>query len=146
MRGFTISTVLVFLFSLPIFAQAPEKMDTVQTPNSCSDYLKLKKEMDDLVKKINTEYTKDRAFIPKFKKAQVAWETYRETQMDMIFPEASKVEYGSLYPTCRCNWLIDMTTQRYDFLLKWISNFDSGEACAGSVNSKKRKSYVKFNE
>ena len=146
LRNCTVLTVLTLLFSLPTHAQAPEKLDTIHTPNSCSDYQKLKKDVDDLVKKITKEYAKDAAFLPKFKKAQAAWLTYQDTQMDMIFPETDKKVYGALYTTCRCNWLIDMTTQRFDFLLKWISNFDDGDACGGSINSKKRKSFVKLNE
>ena len=146
MRNFTIFAALTVLLSLPLHAQSPEKTDTIQTPNSCTDYLKIKKDMDDLVRKIKVEYAKDLVFIPKFKKAQLSWESYRDTQLDMIFPETDKKTYGMLYPACRCNWLIEMTTHRFDFLLKWISNFDEGDACGGSVNNKKRKSYVKLND
>jgi uncharacterized protein YecT (DUF1311 family) len=146
MRTYTIFTTLFSFFLGTAFAQAPEKMDTIQPPNSCNDYIQLKKDMDDLVKKINTEYAKDAAFMAKFKKTQAAWLTFRDAQMDMIFPETDKKEYGTLYYVCRCNWLIEITTHRYDFLLKWISNFDTGEACGGSINSKKRKSYVKLND
>ena len=138
-------TALSFMV-LSLHAQAPISVVVDQNRNSCSDYLKVKRDVEDLIKKINVEYAKDPVFLAKFKKAQAAWEVYRDSQLEMIFPESDKSIYGSVYPTCRCNWLIDMTTLRFDFLLKWISNFDDGDVCNGSVNSKKRKSYVKFNE
>ena len=145
LRKILTHALLNTVFALSLSAQAPINAVTDQAPNSCSDYQKIKKDLEDLVKKITNEYAKDRVFIAKFKKAQIAWEMYREAQLEMIFPETNKTEYGTLYTTCRCNWLIEMTYHRFDFLLKWISNFDEGDVCAGSVNNKKRKSYVKLN-
>jgi uncharacterized protein YecT (DUF1311 family) len=145
MRNLLIYGILNCFFAISLQAQAPVSTATDQAQNSCTDYTKLKKDVEELVKKINIEYAKDPVFLGKFKKAQASWEAYRDAQLEMIFPESSKVGYGTVYPTCKCNWLIEITYQRFDFLLKWISNFDDGDVCGGSINNKKRKSYVKLN-
>jgi uncharacterized protein YecT (DUF1311 family) len=139
-------TIGLLFFGIIVSAQSPDSVIVENNRSSCNDYLKLKKDLEDLVKKINVEYRKDGIFLAKFQKAQATWIAYRDAQVEMIFPETDKSIYGAAYATCRCNWLIDMTTQRYDFLLRWISNFDDGDTCNGSVNSKKRKSYIKFND
>lgn len=99
-----------------------------------------------MVKSVEEEYAKYPKFLAKFKKAQEAWETYRDVQLEMIFPEADKAQYGGFYPTCRCNWLVEMTSERIDFLIKFVSNTNDVEPCGGVVNSKKRKSMTTFNE
>jgi uncharacterized protein YecT (DUF1311 family) len=114
--------------------------------NSCSDYLHLKKEMDNVVTKILDEYVKDQVFVSKFKSAQVAWQDYRDAQLEMIFPASAKGEYGSTYPICRCNWLVDITNQRLDYLVKWLSQTNEGACCGGSANSTKRRSVAQLND
>ncbi len=141
--------ILIFLFAFcwgfAVNAQET-KTEVDNARNSCSDYLKLKKEVDAISKKILDDYERDKVFIAKYKKAQAAWESYREAQLDMIFPSADKSVYGASYATCRCNALVDMTNERLTYLVRWISNTEESKSCGGSVNSTKRKSYIKFNE
>ena len=144
-------TVLLFLFMVTTVGMAQNeqvgaKSVIDQSRNSCSDYLKTKKSMDDMVKSLEEEYAKYPKFLAKFKKAQDAWVAYRDIQLEMIFPEADKAQYGGFYPTCRCNWLVEMTNEHVDFLVKFVSNTDDVEPCGGAVNSKKRKSFTTFNE
>ena len=144
-------TVLLFLFmatsvSIAQKEQVSAKSVIDQSRNSCNDYLKTKKGMDDMVKSLEVEYAKYPKFLAKFKKAQEAWAAYRDEQLEMIFPEADKAQYGDFYPTCRCNWLVEMTNERVDFLIKFVSNTNDVEPCGGAVNSKKRKSFTTFNE
>ena len=144
MRSTLTLLFVLFIGATTSSAQAlPSQID--QSRNSCSDYLKVKKGMDDMVKSIEEEYAKYPKFLVNFKKAQEGWVSYREAQIDMIFPEANKAQYGTLYPTCRCNWLIEFTNQRLDFLIKFVSNTYDVESCGGAVNSKKRKSFTTFN-
>jgi uncharacterized protein YecT (DUF1311 family) len=117
-----------------------------QSRNSCSDYLKSKKGLEDMVKNIQEEYAKYPLFLKKFQKAQDEWASYKDAQLEMLFPEADKAEYGAFYPTCRCNWLVEFTNQRVDFLVQFVSNTYDVESCGGAVNSKKRKSFMTFNE
>lgn len=134
--------IVAVLFAATLsFAQTEQR-------NVCGDYLNMKKEIDKSVQIILTDHANEPVFIAKFKKAQTAWESYRDTQLEMIFPEADKQKnYGDFYPTCRCGWLLQFASQRLDYLLKWSSNTNNEEdACNGSMNSFKRKSHVKFNE
>ena len=131
--------VTVFANSL-MFAQDSDR-------NVCGDYLRTKKLIDSTVYAIILDHSNEPNFIAKFKKAQQAWESYRDAQIEMLFPEVNKQkEYGSLYPTCRCSWLLQMANQRVDFLLQWSSNTNNeDDPCNGSMNSAKRKSHIKFN-
>ncbi|MBL7818168.1 MAG: DUF1311 domain-containing protein [Saprospiraceae bacterium] len=139
----TCTLILVLFLGLSANAQ---EIQIDNSRNSCSDYLKLKKEVDGVITKILDDYEKDYTFIAKFKKAQGEWESYRDAQLEMIFPAANKGIYGASYPTCRCNALVDLTNERLNYLVRWVSNTEEAKACGGSVNSTKRKSYVKFNE
>ena len=137
----------IFLFALCMgFAVNAQEIQIDNSRNSCSDYLKLKKEVDDVTKKILDDYERDNVFISKFKQAQYAWEAHRDAQLEMIFPSSSKGIYGASYPTCRCNALVDLANERLGFLVRWISNTEESKSCGGSVNSTKRKSFIKFNE
>jgi Lysozyme inhibitor LprI len=137
---------IIFSLFLTLFVVTAMSAQLDQNRNSCSDYLRLKKEVDDVTKRIQNEYARDKVFLAKFSKAQASWESYRESQLEMIFPEADKSVYGSSYPTCRCNWLVEITNERLDYLVKWVSGTNDGEVCGGSRNSDKRKSAVKFHE
>jgi uncharacterized protein YecT (DUF1311 family) len=129
--------------SVAMAASAPQ-ID--QSRNSCSDYLKVKKGLEDMVKNIQDEYAKYPLFLKKFQKAQDEWVSYRDAQLEMLYPELDKTQYGGFYPTCRCNWLVEFTNERVDFLVKFISNTNDVEACGGAANSKKRKSFTTFNQ
>ena len=140
------NTFILFMVLFMGFAVNAQEIQIDNSRNSCSDYLRLKKELDDVVKKILDDYERDYTFISKFKQAQSAWESYRDAQLEMLFPSSNKGIYGASYPTCRCNALVDMTNERLGYLIRWISNTEESKSCGGSVNSTKRKSYVKFNE
>ncbi len=136
------------IFTLLILTLLATTVTFAQERNVCGDYLKMKKEIENSVQAILKDHADEPLFLAKFKKAQIAWDSYRDTQIEMIFPEIDKQkEYGNFYPTCRCSWLLTFANQRLDYLLKWSSNTNNEEdACNGSMNSTKRKSHIKFNE
>ena len=138
------NTLILSLVLCLSFAVNAQEIQIDNSRNSCSDYLKLKKEIDNVSRKILDDYERDNAFISKFKLAQFAWESYRDAQLEMLFPSPNKGIYGSSYPTCRCNALVDLTNERLGYLVRWISNTEESKSCGGSVNSTKRKSYVKY--
>jgi uncharacterized protein YecT (DUF1311 family) len=140
------STLTFFLILCLSFAVNAQEVQIDNARNSCSNYLKLKKEIDDVTQKILDDYERDHIFVSKFKKAQFAWESYRDAQLEMIFPAENKGLYGVSYPTCRCNALVDLTNERLSYLVRWISNTEESKSCGGSVNSTKRKSYVKLSD
>ena len=140
---FLFFTIVLLISSSTLFAQSNTVINRNQDRNSCSDYLRLKTEVDEVYARILDDYAKDYKFIVKFKQAQNVWANYREAQLEAIFPEADKSEYGASYPTCRCNWLVEFTNARLDFLIKFIANMNE-QSCNGVMSSKKRKSFVKY--
>ena len=144
-QKFTLAFILLMLFT-----QAKSQTTTTsqidQNRNSCGDYLKLKKVIEEISGRIADDYAQDAVFITRFKKAQASWEAFRDAQLDMIFPDNDKSSYGTNYPTCRCNWLLEFSNARLDYLVKWVAHTDENESCGGSISSKKRKSYIKFND
>ncbi len=142
--------IFTLALMLLLFTQAHSQTTTTsqldQNRNSCGDYLKLKKVIEETSQRITEDYAQDVVFMSRFKKAQASWEAYRDAQLDMIFPDNDKSSYGTNYPTCRCNWLLEFSNARLDYLVKWIAHTDDYESCGGSISSKKRKSYIKFND
>ena len=144
-----LSTIASLVISCVVMAQKDTTSPVLQQAadrNSCSDFLKIEKEINEMVVAISTDYSADATFLSKFRHDQVEWKAYRTAQIDMIFPNTDKSVYGPSYPTCRCNWLVEMDNARKDFLLNWMQYNSNQNTCGGSINSKKRKSYVKFNE
>lgn len=144
MRCIVFSLFVLLLGATSATAQTESTNDPNR--NSCSDYLKLKKEIGDIVRRINDDYARDKTFLAHFQKAQAEWESYREAQLNMIYPSADKSQYGQNYATCRCNWLVEFANARLNFLVKFVSNTNEDEVCGGVIGSTKRKSYVKFNK
>ena len=140
------STFILFLAMFFCVAVNAQEIKIDNARNSCNDYLKLKKEIDDVTTKIMDERARDNAFISKFRKAQFAWETSRDAQLEMIFSADNKGIYGASYPICRCNALIELTNERLDYLVRWVSNVSLSPTYDGSANAPKRKSFAKLSE
>ena len=83
-----------------------------------------------------SEYKKNVPFIRKLRIAQRAWIAYRDAQLEALYPSPNKrVEYGSVYPMCRCSALATLTTQRAEELKKWIDGAEEGDVCSGSIKA-----------
>lgn len=67
---------------LMLFTQAKSQNTTTsqidQNRNSCGDYLKLKKVIEEISGRIADDYAQDAVFITRFKKAQASWEAFRD--------------------------------------------------------------------
>ena len=75
----------------------------------------------------------------KLKAAQKAWLAFRDAQLQAMYPAADKqAEYGSVYPTCRCAVLKELTEQRTRELKVWLDGIPEGEVCRGSVKTAAR--------
>jgi len=101
------------------------------------EYMKVDSELNDLYKKIYSEYESDTTFIKKLKKSQKIWISFRDAELDMKFPKKDKpVEYGSVYPMCESLFLKKMTNERIEKLKVWIDGIAEGEVCLGSAKMK----------
>jgi uncharacterized protein YecT (DUF1311 family) len=129
------SFLAIALFALPLHAQTQSRMSA----DSCAAYKKADSALNDTYKKVLSEYAKDRLFLQKLKTAQRAWVAYRDAHLDALYPAADKqAEYGSIYTTCRCAALEELTEQRTKELQKWLDGVPEGETCRGSIKSASR--------
>jgi uncharacterized protein YecT (DUF1311 family) len=105
--------------------------------NACDKYTAYYKKLTKILKQITDENKKDAIFLKKLKSSQIAWEKFRDSQIDLIFPKQKKqIEYGSVYPMCNCIQLSNLTIERIEQLKVWISGTEEGDVCAGSVKIK----------
>jgi hypothetical protein len=70
------------------------------------------------------------------RQAQRAWIAFRDAHPAARFPKADKqVEYGSVYPTCCCAALTELTELREKELKVWADGIPEGDVCNGSVKT-----------
>lgn len=100
---------------------------------SCAEFLKTDKELNDTYKEIQTKYKSDALFLKKLKKAQTAWIAFRDAHLESLYPAENKaVEYGSIYRDCNCIEQNTLTAARVIELKKWLTKVPEGESCRGS--------------
>ena len=117
------------LISISCIGQTQTEMNQ----QSCETYAQADKELNPLYNQIMEEYKADPVFISKFRNSQSAWLTYRDSHLEAIFPEDDKQAfYGSVYPSCRCEHLSNLTRERNEQLKLWTKGIAEGEVCAGS--------------
>lgn len=119
----------VVLLCITSLAQTQAEMNQ----GSCSKYKDADAEMNKMYKRILNEYKSKPIFIKKLKAAQRAWLRFRDAHLDSLYPAQNATEYGSVYPMCRCMVLEELTNQRKEQLLKWITGVEEGDVCSGSI-------------
>ncbi len=67
------------------------------------------------------------------KKSQRIWIQIRDAEMEMKYPNYPEKIYGSIHPTCKAFYLIELTENRIKTLNIWVSGMEEGDACNGSV-------------
>jgi uncharacterized protein YecT (DUF1311 family) len=134
---FRFSTLILALAALASFPTTLHAQTQAQiNSDACSAYKKADAALNDTYKKIQTEYSKDTLFLQKLKSAQRAWVAYRDAHLEALYPAVDKqAEYGSMYTTCRCAALQEVTEQRTKELQKWLDGVPEGETCRGSLKS-----------
>ena len=105
--------------------------------DACRAYQEADAEMNKVYQQVLNEYKSETAFIQKFKAAQRAWIAFRNAHVESLYPKPNKLaEYGSVYPTCRCGAMSEITTARTELLKRWIKGGEEGDTCSGSVKIK----------
>lgn len=91
-------------------------------------------ELETLYRDITERHQHDPVFIKKLAIAQRAWMTYRDTQMDMIYPHSDEPGYyGSAFPMCSGLKWAELTKERIHTLKQWLEEPEEGELCGGSL-------------
>jgi uncharacterized protein YecT (DUF1311 family) len=118
--------------------------DTAQTQtelNECAgnSLVKADHELNRTYQQILKKYAKDTLFLQRLKRAQRAWMTFRDAELQMKFPSSSvtdiKTRYGSVYPMCYANFKAELTERRNKELSVWLKGIEEGDVCSGSVNT-----------
>jgi uncharacterized protein YecT (DUF1311 family) len=135
-----LAIIIIILIAIPISAENKKScFDTAITQldlNNCAA-IELK-EADDELNQVYKEITKrngdDKVFLDRLKAAQRAWFTFRDAELEALFPEVNKQsQYGSSYPMCYANWKATVTKERTQQLKKWITGVREGDVCSGSL-------------
>ena len=133
---------LLMILTLGIYAQTQFDLNI----KACAKLQKAEAEMNKMLGQIYTDYKDDQNFIVKMKKAQSAWEKFYEAQIEAVFPNAGdnpKLEYGSVYPMCDCQWRENFINDRIKQLKVWADGIEEGDVCTGSVKIAVGKPIVK---
>ena len=124
----------------PTAAETPPQTQTQLNEDACDAYKTADQELNSLYQQVLKLYASDAAFLKAFRASQQAWLTYRDAQLEARFPtrpgEEKRVTYGSVYPTCRCTTLAELTTVRNQQLRVWVEGIAEGDVCSGSVRMK----------
>jgi uncharacterized protein YecT (DUF1311 family) len=89
-------------------------------------------ELNRVYKEILKRNAKDSVFLDRLKAAQRAWLSFRDAELEALFPDPEKqVAYGSAYPTCYANWKKKITVQRTQQLRRWLIATEEGDVCTG---------------
>jgi uncharacterized protein YecT (DUF1311 family) len=126
--------ILLSFFSVQIaFSQTQLEINQ----SSCEQYEQADGELNRVYQQVLKDYKSDAVFIQKFKQAQRTWITFRDAYIDSLYPAVNpRTEYGSIYPTCRCLALLEITQKRTEELNRWIEGIEEGDACSGSIKIK----------
>ena len=100
-----------------------------------SEFNKADTQLNEVYQKILTEYKTDTLFIENLKASQRVWIKFRDAELKMRFPAYSDRIYGSIYPTCRAFYLLELTENRTETLKEWLNGIDELDACSSSVKT-----------
>jgi uncharacterized protein YecT (DUF1311 family) len=121
------------LKALVVLLMLTNALEAYAGSESCAEFLKADKELNDTYQEIQSKYRGDTLFLKKLKNAQTAWIAFRDAQVEALYPAKDKtLEYGSIYSECNCLEQNALTAARVIDLKKWLVKIPEGEMCRGS--------------
>ena len=96
----------------------------------------LTSKLDSMYSTVIVEYQDQKIFINNFKKSQVAWKQYMESQLLARFPEDEEYRGGSSFNMCYALYKQQLIKERISSVNDWLIGFPEGEICGGSVKVK----------
>ena len=96
----------------------------------------LTSKLDSMYSAVIVEYQDQKIFINNFKKSQVAWKQYMESQLLARFPEDEEYRGGSSFGMCYALYKQQLIKERISTVNDWLIGFPEGEICGGSVKVK----------
>ena len=98
-----------------------------------AEFNKADNELNEVYQKILAEYKTDTLFVENLKASQRIWIKFRDAELKMKFPDYPDKIYGSIHPTCRAFYLMELTEKRTESLKIWLNGTEEGDVCNGSV-------------
>ncbi len=92
--------------------------------------------LDSMYRAVIVEYQDQEIFIKNFKKSQVVWKQYMESQLLARFPEDDEYRGGSSFGMCYALYKQQLIKERISSVNDWLIGFPEGEICGGSVKVK----------
>ena len=96
----------------------------------------LTSKLESMYSAVIEEYHDQKIFIKNFKKSQVAWKQYMESQLLARFPEDEEYRGGSSFNMCYALYKQQLIKERISSVNDWLIGFPEGEICGGSVKVK----------
>ncbi|MCX6197357.1 MAG: lysozyme inhibitor LprI family protein [Flavobacteriia bacterium] len=96
----------------------------------------LTSKLESMYSAVIEEYHDQKIFIKNFKKSQVAWKQYMESQLLARFPEDEEYRGGSSFGMCYALYKQQLIKERISSVNDWLIGFPEGEICGGSVKVK----------
>jgi hypothetical protein len=89
--------------------------------------------LDGMYNAIIVEYKDQEIFVKNFKKSQVLWRQFMESQLLARYPESEEYSGGSSFGMCYSIYKQQLIKERISSLNDWLVGFPEGEMCGGSV-------------
>lgn len=133
-------TLLLVCLLAASWSETHAQPQSQQNATTCQQWQQADQKLNVLYKRVLTLYASNPVFLKAFKASQVAWLKFRDAQAEALFPtqpgQTKQVTYGSVYSSCNCTTLADLTTTRNRQLQVWVDGVAEGETCSGSVRRK----------
>ena len=139
-KNMTTGCLLVGILMLPGVTLAESLQGETQSDlnESAGDQLsQAQQQLDSLIAKIQSHYQDKPLFLGKFEKAQTAWETFRDAELEAYYPPTEFGDtfesYGSMYPMCYAGKKQELIERRIKQLEPWLQGTEEGDICSGSI-------------
>lgn len=134
MKTLKLDVILAMLLLTICSAVALAQTQAAMNKEACDQYTKADGELNVIYQQALREHKDNALFLRKMRTAQRAWTAYRDAHLAALFPAAdTRCDYGSVYPSCRCTALAEVTRKRTEELRRWADGVPDGDVCAGST-------------
>lgn len=118
--------------------KSPDCLDTAQSQGELNDCAGGKathadQKLNQTYQAVLKKYADKTLFIDRLRKAQRAWVTFRDAQLEMKYPPGEAA--GSVEPMCVSLYKAELTEQRSNELRQWLTGMEEGDVCCGSIKT-----------
>ena len=132
-----ITLILIFICFV---ANAQTQFELEQ--KTCNDYGLIDSELNKVYKRIISLHSIDSLFIKNLKYTQNNWIKLRDSDLSLYMLD--DYNYGTVYRICKCQFLIELTKQRIEFLKKWSEGYSVDRWICGGTTKKIGQSDEEF--